>query len=87
MSKVVQAPVSYPVPDGVKLSPAPTEKGAAGAVKWYAETLEFPMTVNYLKRKTEDRTLPSFFIGGAIWYSTRDLYELLIRTRRDGAAS
>jgi hypothetical protein len=73
------------VPEGLELSPAPSVMGRAGAVAWYRDMLRIPITANYVKTKTEDGTLPSFLIGGALWYSTEDLYGLVMRTRRSGA--
>jgi hypothetical protein len=33
-------------------------------------------------KATNDRTLPSYKISGAIWYSTVDLYNFVQRMRR-----
>jgi hypothetical protein len=84
MSKPPESTAKYAIPEGLILSPAPSVMGRVGAVRWYCDELGIPITPNYVKTKTEDGTLPSFLIGGAIWYSTEDLYGLVMRTRRAG---
>jgi hypothetical protein len=69
-------------PPGLALSDAPTIKGKAGAVAWYREVLGVPVSMNNVTVATNNRTLPSYLIGGAVFYSTRDLYRHITRNRR-----
>jgi hypothetical protein len=61
-------------PPGLTLSDAPTIKGKRGAVDWYREVLGIPVSMNNVVVATNNRTLPSYLIGGAVFYSSRDLY-------------
>lgn len=57
-------------PPGVALSDAPTIKGKAGAVAWYRDVLGIPVSMNNVVVATNNRMLPSYLIGGAVFYST-----------------
>lgn len=79
------ARVSTPVfddPPNLTLSDAPTIKGKQGAVEWYREVLGIPVSKNNVLVATNNRTLPSYLIGGAVYYSSRDLYRHVTRNRR-----
>ncbi|WP_375481991.1 hypothetical protein [uncultured Mycobacterium sp.] len=69
-------------PPELALSDAPTIKGKAGAVAWYRDVLGIPVTMNNVVVATNNRTLPSYLIGGAVYYSTRDLYRYITKDRR-----
>lgn len=65
------------------LSPDPTVKGKDGAVGWYREVMGLTNVEHGLITKsTNDHTLPSYRISGAIWYSTVDLYNFIQGMRR-----
>ncbi|MCK8642151.1 hypothetical protein [Mycobacterium colombiense] len=38
--------------------------------------------IGLVTKATNDKTLPSYMISGAIWYSTLDLYNFIQRMRR-----
>ena len=67
---------------GLTLSDAPTIKSKAGAVVWYRDVLGIPVSMNNVVVATNNRTLPSYLIGGAVFYSTRDLYKYITKDRR-----
>ncbi|SRX95093.1 hypothetical protein MSP7336_03357 [Mycobacterium shimoidei] len=65
------------------LSPDPTVKGKDGAVEWYRDVMGLSSVGHGLiTRATNDHTLPSYKISGAIWYSTVDLYNFIQGMRR-----
>lgn len=65
------------------LSNDPTIKGKAGAVAWYRDVMGLSSVgMGLVTRATNNRTLPSYKISGAIWYSTVDLYNFIQRMRR-----
>jgi len=67
----------------LELSPDPTVKGKAGAVDWYRDVMGLNhVGIGLVTTATNDRTLPSYLIGGAIWYSTLDLYNFVQSKRR-----
>lgn len=70
-----------PRPD-LKLTDEPSIKGKQGAVEWYRDVLGTPVSMNNVVTNTNNRQLPSYSIGGAVWYSTRDLYHHVMKTRR-----
>lgn len=58
-------------------------KGKAGAVAWYREIMGLSsIGMGLVTKATNERTLPSYKISGAIWYSTADLYQFVQRMRR-----
>lgn len=69
-------------PPGLVLSDAPTIKGKVGAVAWYREVLGVPVSMNNVVVATNKRILPSYLIGGAVFYSSRDLYRHITKNRR-----
>ncbi|WP_428338796.1 hypothetical protein [Mycobacterium sp.] len=69
-------------PPGLVLSDAPTIKGKAGAVAWYREVLGIPVSMNNVTVATNNRALPSYLIGGAVFYSSKDLYRYITSERR-----
>jgi hypothetical protein len=65
------------------LSNDPTIKGKAGAVTWYRDVMGLSSVgVGLVTKATNDHTLPSYKISGAIWYSTVDLYNFIQKMRR-----
>jgi hypothetical protein len=65
------------------LSPDPTVKGKAGAVEWYRDVMGLSnVGIGLVTKATNDKTLPSYMISGAIWYSTLDLYNFIQLMRR-----
>jgi hypothetical protein len=69
-------------PPGLTLSDAPTIRGKRGAVEWYRDVLGIPVSMNNVVVATNNRSLPSYLIGGAVYYSTRDLYRHITKNRR-----
>ncbi|ULN33409.1 hypothetical protein [Mycolicibacterium smegmatis] len=58
-------------------------KGKAGAVAWYRDVMGLSnVGIGLVTKATNDRTLPSYKISGAIWYSTVDLYNFIQGMRR-----
>ncbi|CAN5610824.1 hypothetical protein BH09ACT7_BH09ACT7_23480 [soil metagenome] len=67
----------------LELSNDPTIKGKDGAVEWYRDVMGLSSVgMGVVTRATNDRSLPSYKISGAIWYSTVDLYNFIQRMRR-----
>jgi hypothetical protein len=65
------------------LSPDPTVKGKDGAVAWYRDVMGLRnVGMGLVTKATNDKTLPSYLISQAIWYSTLDLYNFIQRMRR-----
>lgn len=65
------------------LSPDPTVKGKTGAVEWYRDVMGLTnVGIGLVTKATNDKTLPSYMISGAIWYSTLDLYNFIQLMRR-----
>jgi len=65
------------------LSPDPTVKGKDGAVAWYRDVMGLRnFGMGLVTKATNDKTLPSYLISQAIWYSTLDLYNFIQRMRR-----
>jgi hypothetical protein len=65
------------------LSNDPIIKGKTGAVAWYRDVMGLSSVgMGLVTKATNDRTLPSYKISGAIWYSTVDLYNFIQRMRR-----
>jgi hypothetical protein len=69
------------------LSSDPTIKGKAGAVAWYREVMGLTSVgMGLITKATNDRSLPSYKISGAIWYSTLDLWNFIQGMRRSAAS-
>jgi hypothetical protein len=65
------------------LSTDPTIKGKSGAVAWYRDVMGLTnVGMGLITKATNDRTLPSYKISGAIWYSTVDLHNYIQGMRR-----
>lgn len=65
------------------LSTDPTIKGKAGAVQWYRTVMGLSsIGMGLVTKATNDRSLPSYKISGAIWYSTHDLHNFIQAMRR-----
>jgi hypothetical protein len=83
---MARAPAVTPVAAAttkLDLSNDPTIKGKAGAVAWYRDVMGLSSVgMGLVTKATNDRTLPSYKISGAIWYSTVDLYNFVQRMRR-----
>lgn len=68
------------------LSTDPTIKGKSGAVDWYRDVMGLSnVGIGLVTKATNDRTLPSYMISGAIWYSTVDLYNYIQTMRRSAS--
>ena len=65
------------------LSPDPTIKGKDGAVRWYRNVMGLNnVGAGLVNKATNDKTLPSYKISNAVWYSTLDLYNFIQKMRR-----
>ena len=65
------------------LSPDPTIKGKDGAVRWYRNVMGLKnIGAGIVTKATNDKTLPSYKISNAVWYSTLDLYNFIQKMRR-----
>ena len=72
------------LPTSLDLSPDPTIKGKTAAVSWYREVMGLDnVGIGLVAKATNDRTLPSYKISNAVWYSTVDLYNFIAGMRRD----
>lgn len=70
-------------PTRLELLPDPTVKGKWGAVDWYRDVMGLNnVGIGLVVKATNNRTLPSYKISGAIWYSTLDLYNFIQGMRR-----
>jgi hypothetical protein len=83
---MARAPAVTPVAAAttkLDLSNDPTIKGKADAVAWYRDVMGISnIGMGLVTKATNDHTLPSYKISGAIWYSTVDLYNFIQRMRR-----
>lgn len=82
---IIPKQVAYAVtaPTKFDLSPDPTIKGKDGAVRWYREVMGLNnVGAGIVTKATNDKTLPSYLISQAIWYSTLDLYNFIQSMRR-----
>lgn len=83
MARVMVATPVATATTKLDLSNDPTIKGTAGAVAWYRDVMGLSSVgMGLVTKATNDRTLPSYKISGAIWYSTVDLYNFVQRMRR-----
>jgi hypothetical protein len=65
------------------LSTDPTIKGKDGAVRWYRNVMGLNnVGAGLVNKATNDKTLPSYKISNAVWYSTLDLYNFIQNMRR-----
>jgi hypothetical protein len=71
-----------PEPADLNLSDLPTVKGKDGAVCWFRDVLGVPISMNSVIQNTNNRRLASSLLGGAVWYSTRDLWRFVMEQRR-----
>lgn len=80
---VSTVPVDHlPEPPGLELSDVPSIRGKDGAMAWFRDELGVPVGIRLVKESTENHTLPSYIIGGAVYYSSRDLWRWLATRRR-----
>jgi hypothetical protein len=70
MAIVKQAP-----PKGVELSRLLTIRGRHGAHEWLTTVLGVPVTLNFVRTAATRREIPSREIGGALMFSTQDLFD------------
>lgn len=71
MARTQQGP-----PKGVELSRLLTVRGRKGAHEWLTTVLGVPVTLNYVRdAATKNKTLPSTRVGGALMFSTQDLFD------------
>lgn len=65
-------------PPGVQLSPLPTIRGREAAHAWIAETLGVPLRLNYVRAAATKREIRCREIGGALMFSTQDLFDWIV---------
>jgi hypothetical protein len=83
MARTTVATPAATATTNLDLSNDPTIKGKNGAVAWYREVMGLSSVgMGLVTRATNDHSLPSYKISGAIWYSTLDLYNFVQRMRR-----
>lgn len=84
MARLIPEPVPVATASTrLDLSNDPTIKGKTGAVAWYRDVMGLiNVGMGLVTKATNDRTLPSYKISGAIWYSTVDLYNFVQHMRR-----
>ena len=70
MAKAQQAP-----PSGVELSRLLTIRGRKGAHEWLTTVLGVPVTLNFVRTAATKRQIPSREVGGALMFSTQDLFD------------
>lgn len=70
MARAPQAP-----PNGVELSRLLTIRGRHGAHEWLTKTLGVPVTLNFVRTAATKRQIPSREVGGALMFSTQDLFD------------
>lgn len=66
-------------PAGVELSTLPTLKGKRVAHQWITDVLGVRITYNYFLTQCNRRRVPRAKIAGALYFSTADLYEWVMR--------
>lgn len=76
------APRNPKAPLSPRLSPVPNIRSKQGAVDWYWDEMSLRVSYNEVQRKTANGEMPSFRIGGAVHYSSQDLYDYVMRQRR-----
>ncbi|WP_006247219.1 hypothetical protein [Mycolicibacterium tusciae] len=57
-------------------------KGKDGVVQAAQAKFGLPVSLRSVRLATNNRTLPSYLIGGACWYSERDIFRWLRSMRR-----
>lgn len=62
-------------PKGVELSRLLTVRSREGAHRWLTETLGVPLKLNYVRAAASRREIPCKEVGGALMFSTQDLFE------------
>lgn len=84
MARLIPEPVPVATASTrLDLSTDPTVKGKTGAVAWYRDVMGLTnVGLGLVTKATNDKTLPSYFISGAVWYSTLDLYNFIQQKRR-----
>lgn len=87
MTRLIPEPVlTASASTKLDLSNDPTIKGKAGAVEWYRDVMGLKnVGMGVVTKATNDRSLPSYKISGAIFYSTLDLYNYVQTMRRSAS--
>lgn len=62
-------------PRGVELSRLLTVRGRKGAHEWLTTVLGVPVTLNFVRTAATKREIPSCEVGGALMFSTQDLFD------------
>jgi hypothetical protein len=62
-------------PKGVELSRLLTVRGRNGAHEWLTTVLGVPVTLNFVRTAATKREIPSREVGGALMFSTQDLFD------------
>lgn len=73
-------------PPGVMLTDVPTVRGRVAAHRWLNDVLGVPVTLSYVRQATARGQLKGTKMGGALFFSTRGLFEWIM-ARYDEAAS
>ncbi|MBU8819891.1 hypothetical protein KL864_28810 [Mycolicibacterium goodii] len=76
-----RTPVEVKPPSGLELSHVPTIKGKRAAWEWINNVLGVPMTMNYIVVNTNRRKIRRVMIGGALYFSTQDLFDFVMSHR------
>ena len=80
---IPEAPPTATASTRLDLSTDPTIKGKTGAVAWYRDVMGLTnIGMGVVTKATNDRSLPSYKISGAVYYSTADLWNFIQTMRR-----
>jgi len=72
-------PPTMPIPPGLRLSRLPTVKGKKAAHAWIATELGVALSLNHVVTAANKKQIPRRIIKGAIYFSTQDLYDWVVR--------
>jgi hypothetical protein len=70
--------IQHEPPPGVTLTTVPTIRGRAGAHRWLNDTLGVPVRLNYVRAATARGEIASVKMGGALFFSTRSLFDWIM---------
>lgn len=80
---IPEPPIVASATTKLELTNDPTIKGKDGAVAWYRDVMGLSsIGLGLVTKATNNKTLSSYRISGAIWYSTVDLYNFVQGMRR-----
>lgn len=84
---MARVPIRHEPPPGVVLSTVPTVRGRVGAHAWINEVLGVPVRLNLVRSATAKGEISATKIGGALFFSTRSLFDWIMSLTTEEATS